>query len=243
VRGNSDALKLADRFAPLVSPRAFGVLQGDKLKELGLDTPTRHLEVVVRGDTRKYDVGIALHAQNGEAFLRDTRDGRVYLMPRMMLGELTNSKRLIDPRLHTFETKEFDKITLSMNGKRKEWVHLGRENFATDAYANAKTPDKHDDMAKNWADSLWRQFPMEVLGKGEEPKGGAPKIAFRLDYTEKGKPVGWVEIARAETDSESKSSGESVDNVYARTEHSVGWSRLHSGDLLITDAEKLVNAP
>jgi hypothetical protein len=243
VRGNSDALKLADRFAPFVSPRAFGVVQGDKLKELGLDTPTRHLEVVVRGDTRKYDVGIAMHAQNGEAFLRDARDGRVYLMPRMMLGELANSKRLIDPRLHTFETKEFDKITLSMNGKRKEWVHLGRENFATDAYANAKTPDKHDDMAKNWADSLWRQFPMEVLGKGEEPKGGLPKVAFRLEYTEKGKPVGWVEIARAEGEDDGKTSGETTDNVFARTEHSVGWSRLHSGDVLITDAEKLVNAP
>jgi hypothetical protein len=243
VRGNADALKLADRFAPFVSPRAFGVVQGEKLKELGLDTPTRHLEVVVRGDTRKYDVGVALHAQNGEAFLRDVRDGRVYLMPRMLLGELSNSKRLLDPRLHTFETKEFDKITLSMNGKSKEWVHLGRENFATDAYASPKTPDKHDDMAKNWADSLWRQFPMEVLGKGEEPKGGPPKVAFRLEYSEKGKPVGWVEIARAENDTESKSPGESVDNVFARTEHSVGWSRLHSGDLLITDAEKLVNAP
>jgi hypothetical protein len=245
VRGNPDALKLADRFAPLVSPRAFGLIQGEKLKELGLDAPTRHLEVTVRGDVRKYDVGIALNAQNGEAFLRDTRDGRIYLMPRQLLGELTNGKRLVDARLHTFDTREFDKITVTMGGKKREYVHLGRENFQTDAYASVKTPDKHDQMAKNWLDSVWRTFPSEVLGKDEDPKGGAPKLSFRLDYSEKGKPVGWIEIARGgEAGGEgSNMSGESVDNIFARSEHSVGWARLHSGDMLISDAEKLFAAP
>ena len=83
---------------------------------------------------------------------------------------------------------------------------------------------------------------MEVLGKDEQPPGGPPKIAFRVDYTEKGKPVGWIEVARGEGESRT-SSGEAVDNIYARTEHSVGWSRLHSGDMLVADAEKLVSAP
>jgi hypothetical protein len=240
VRGNADALRLADKFAPLVSPRAFGVIEGGKLKELGLDAPTRHLEVVVRGDTRKYDVGVALNAQNGEAFMRDARDGRVYLLPRQMLTELSNGKRFVDPRLHTFDSKEFDRIAVQAGGKRKEFVHLGRENFATDAYALAKTPDKHDQQVKNWADMLWRTFPMEVLGKGEEPKSGTLKVGLRVDYTEKGQPVGWIEVARLEGGA---SSSEGADNIYARTEHSVGWSRLHSGDPLITDAEKLVAAP
>lgn len=242
VRGNADALKLADRFAPLVSPRAFGALQGDKLNELGLDKPTRHLEVTVRGDTRKYDVGIALNAQNGEAFLRDVRDGRIYLMPRQLLGELTNGKRLVDPRLHTFDSKEFDKVAVTLGGKTREWIHLGRDNFQTDAYASAKTPDKHDVTAKNWLDSVWRTFPMEVLGKDEVPKGGPPKVAFRVDYTEKGKPVGFIEIARGGTSGDGASI-EPQDNIFARSEHSVGWARLHSGDMLISDAEKLFASP
>jgi hypothetical protein len=243
VRGNVDALKLADRFAPLVSPRAFGIITGAKLKELGLDEPTRHLELVVRGDTRKYDVGVALNAQNGEAFLRDVRDGRVYLMPRSMLSELANGKRLVDPRLHVFETKEFDRIALTMSGKHKEWVHLGRENFANDRYASPKTPDKRDETAKNWADMLWRTFPMEVLGKGEVPKGGTLPVALRVDYTEKGKPVGWIELGRLEGSGTGTMSGEATDNVFTRSEHSVGWCRLHSGDQLITDAEKLIATP
>jgi len=239
VHGNADALRVVDRFSPFVSPRAFGVITGDKLKELGLDAPVRHLEVVVRGDTRKYDVGIALNAQNGEAFLRDARDGRVYLMPRQMLGELSNGKRFIDPRLHTFETKDFDRIVVTVGGKKKEYVHLGRENFSTDAYAPAKTPDKHDQQVKNWADMLWRTFPMEVLGKDEVPKGGELKVAVRVDYTEQGKPVGWTEIAKLEGAESAASSESTPDNIFARTEYSVGWSRIHSGEPLITDAEKL----
>ena len=49
--------KLYDQFAPLVSPRAFGVLDATKLKELGLDAPKRKLEVTVKGDVRRYDIG------------------------------------------------------------------------------------------------------------------------------------------------------------------------------------------
>jgi hypothetical protein len=250
VRGNADAERLADRFAPLVSPRAFGIMEAGKLKELGLDAPTRHLEVLVRGDTRKYDVGIALNAQNSEAFLRDTRDGRVYLMPRQLLSELTNGKRLVDGRLHTFDSKEFDRITLTMGARKREYVHLGRENFQTDAYAPAKTPDKHDQTVKNWADMIWRTFPMEVLGKDEVPKGGPPKVALRLEYSEKGKTVGWIEIARGQGGQEAaggevseSATSETADNVFARSERTVGWTRLHSGEPLITEAEKLFAAP
>ncbi len=241
LRGNADALRLADRFAPFVSPRAFGVITGDKLKELGLDAPTRHLELVVRGDARKYDVGIALNAQNGEAFLRDTRDGRVYLMPRGLLIDLGNSKRLIDSRLHTFETKEFDHIAISGGGKHKEFLHVGRDNFSTEGYVPPKAPDKRDQMAKNWAEMVWRLFPMDVLGKDELPKGGTLKPLLRVEYSEKGNPVGWIDIARLESTTEE--SGSEQDNLYARSEHTVGWARLHATEQLISDGEKLLAAP
>lgn len=241
VRGNADALKLADRFAPLVSPRAFGIMEPAKLKELGLDEPTRRLEIVVRGDPRKYDIGVAMNAQNGESFLRDKRDGRVYLMPRGLLGELQNGKRLVDPRLHLFDSKEFDRIALTVGGKRKEYLHEGRENFSTEGYSSAKTPGKRDQTVKNWHDQLWRTFPMEVLGKGEEPKGGTLKQVFRIEYSERGKSVGWLELAALEG---AGKPGEPVqDNLYARSEHTVSWTRLHSSEDLAETAQKIIAAP
>jgi hypothetical protein len=244
VRGNPDALKLIERFAPLVSPRSFGVMEKAKLAELGLDTPTRHLEMTIRGDVRKYDIGIALHAQNGEAFLRDARDGRVYLMPRGLLNELGNGKRLVDLRLHVFESREFDRLTVTAGGKKKEFVHLGRENFSTEGYAPAKTPDKRDQMAKNWHDMVWRTFPMEVLGKDEVPKGDKLTPMVRLEYSEKGHPVGWLEIARlGEPNSTTPGATVVNDRLYARSEHTVGWAKLHSPDDIALDAEKITAAP
>jgi hypothetical protein len=244
LRGNPDALKLVERFAPLVSPRSFGVMEKAKLAELGLDTPTRHLEMTIRGDVHKYDIGIALHAQNGEAFLRDARDGRVYLMPRGMLNELGNGKRLVDLRLHVFESREFDRVTVTVGGKKKEFVHLGRENFSTEGYAPAKTPDKRDQMAKNWHDMVWRTFPMEVYGKDEVPKGdGKLTSMVRLEYSEKGHPVGWLEIARLGEPNSTVPGANVTDRLYARSEHTVGWARLHSPDDLVTDAEKIITAP
>jgi hypothetical protein len=240
VRGNADALKLIEKFSPFLSPRSFGVIEGAKLKELGLDVPHRHLEIVVRGDTRKYDVGIAMNAQNGESFLRDVRDGRVYLMPRGLLTELGNGKRLVDPRLHIFDTKEFDQVKVTVSGKTKEYVHLGRDNFATDGYASPKTPDKRDATAKNWVDLVWRMIPMELLGKDELPKVGTLKTSVRVDYSEKGKPVGWAEFAKLEG---ATAPGEAADVIYARSEHTVGWAHLHASDQVITDGEHLVAAP
>ena len=45
--------KLLEQFAPLVSPRAFGVLDAAKLKELGLGRPKRKLDVTVKGAVRQ----------------------------------------------------------------------------------------------------------------------------------------------------------------------------------------------
>jgi hypothetical protein len=244
LRGNPDALKLIDRFAPLVSPRSFGVMEKAKLAELGLDTPTRHLEMTIRGDVRKYDIGIALHAQNGEAFLRDARDGRVYLMPRGMLNELGNGKRLVDLRLHVFESREFDRVIVTAGGKKKEFVHLGRDNFSTEGYAPAKTPDKRDQMFKNWHDTIWRTFPMEVYAKDELPKGdGKLATMTRVEYSEQGKPVGWLELARLGDANSTVSAERVTDRLYARSEHTAGWAKLHAPDDLVTDAEKITAAP
>ena len=241
--GADTAKKLYDQFAPLTSMRAFGVLDAAKLKEIGLDNPKRKLSITVKGAVRTYEIGQPAAQSAGEAFLRDTRDGRVYLMPRNILAELQNAHHLVDRRLHAFELTDFDRVKLSAGGKQKELVTSGRESPKTIAFAFAKTPDKKDQTAKNWHDALWRLFPTEILGKGEEPptgKVGAPLL--RVEYTERGKSVGWIEIARSET-----SSGASDDpgtgDLYARTEHTAGWVKIPSGGQIVPDAHKLIAAP
>jgi hypothetical protein len=242
--GADAATKLYDQFAPFVSQRAFGVLEANKLKELGLDNPKRKLEVTVKGAVRRYEIGQPAAQTTGEAFLRDTRDGRVYLMPRNILAELSNAAHMVDRRLHTFELGDFDKVKLSAGGKQKEFVHVGRESKATAGFAPAKTPDKKDQMAKNWHDALWRVFPTELLGKGEEPAAGKITVLLRVDYTEGGGAVGWIEIGRApEAISGASDDATPTGDVFARTEHTAGWVKIPSGGQLVPDAQKLIAAP
>jgi hypothetical protein len=243
--GGENAGKLLDEFSPLVSPRAFGVLDAKKLKELGLDAPKRKLEVTVKGDVRRYEIGQPASAPGGESFLRDTRDGRVYLMPRAMLSELQNGAHMVDRRLHTFDLPEFDRIVLSSGGKQKEYLQVSRENRANAGFAPSKSPDKRDQMAKNWHDTLWRVFPAELLGRGEEPAAGKPAVAVRLDYFDGRSNVGWIEIARTEAGGSGMSdeATPTTTETYVRTEHTAGWAKLSTGGALVADAQKLIAAP
>jgi hypothetical protein len=240
--GGEAAKKIYDQFAPLTSPRAFGVLEQAKLKELGLDAPKRKLEVTVKGDVRRYEIGQPPGAAGGESFLRDTRDGRVYLMPRQLIGELQNAQHMADRRLHTFDLADFDRIKLTAGGKEKEYVHVGRESRATAGFAPAKTPDKRDQMAKNWHDSMWRLFPTELLGRGEQPPGGKPNVVLRVEYLDGKQSVGWIEIAKVEHAS-GASDDEKAAEAYARTERTASWVKIHSATQLVSDAQKLIAAP
>lgn len=237
--GGEPAVRVFDQFAPFVSPRAFGALDAAKLKELGLDKPTRKLDVTVKGDVRHYVIGQPEKAVGGESFLRDERDGHVYLMPRGMLADLQNPGHLVDRRLHAFEQGDFDRMVLTAGGKSKEYVQLDRQARAKAAFAPAKAPDKRDQMAKNWHDAVWRVFPSEILGRGEDPPGGKPTVALRVDYYDGKTNVGFMELGREASSSavsEEAPSGE----IYARTEHSAGWLKLHNGQQLLADAQKLL---
>jgi hypothetical protein len=244
--GAEQAAKVLDQFAPLVSPRAFGQLDAAKLKELGLEVPNRKLDVTVKGEVHHYVIGQPEKATGGESFLRDTGDGRVYLMPRGMLADLQNPGHLVDRRLHRFEPGDFDRMVLAAGGRSKEYVQLDREARAKAAFAPAKTPDKRDQMAKNWHDAVWRAFPSDILGRGEEPAGGKPTVVLRVDYFDGKSPVGYMELGRVESSgalSEDAASEASSADVYARTEHSAGWMKLHNGGQLVADAQKLLSAP
>jgi hypothetical protein len=243
VRGNEAATKALEQFAPLRSPRAFGVLDAAKLKELGIDGSPKKLSVTARGVTRDYVIGQPVGSPGGEAFMRDIKDGRVYLMPRGLASDLQGIMgKMVDRRFHAFMPPDFDRIALTVNGKRKEFAHVGKDKGPAAQFAPVDKLDKPDGMAKNWHDTMWRAFPMEVLGKGEVPKEGTPKVSVRVDYFDGKKNIGWMELGKVTVPGANPGSNASGE-LLARTEHSAGWLRLHASAQLITDAEKVVAGP
>src|SRR5262249_4579414 len=158
--------------------------------------------------------------------LKNERDGRVYVLGRALQGELDSAQvRLVDRTLHSFKPSEFDQLTLTMGGKRRELVQRHADTPQTAMLASAKSPDKAASMAKNWHDKVWRLFAVDVLGKGEVPAQGAPAVALRIDYRHRKKSIGWIEIGRssAPPPQASTPTPPSAPELYARSEHSAGW--------------------
>jgi hypothetical protein len=64
-------------------------------------------------------------------------------------------------------------------------------------------------------------------------------VAIRIDYRYRQKPVGWIEISHPRT----ATSGPAPE-IYARTEHTAGWVKVHAiGEDLVKEGKKVVAEP
>lgn len=219
------------RFTPFTGTRALGVLPDAKLDELGLVNSGRTLELTIAGTTRRYVASKPVSGIIG-SYVMDEKTKEVFLLPTTVFSELDPaSSLLVDRRLHTFKQAEFDAFTVTVDGQTGDFVQTGAEIPTTAKVAKKASPDTPDEMAKNWHDKIWnRLIVTEVLGEGELPKAGEPKVALRVDYRLKGAPNGWLELgfdANAAT--------------WARTENTASWVSIHQGsDQLVLEAKKVI---
>lgn len=235
LRGNERAEKAWEKFTPFEAVRSLGQLSDAKLKELGLDSSPKLLELTVAGSPRQFRVSNPGAGFVGQ-YVQDLKTKDVYLLASGTLSEIEpSSTTLIDRRLHAFKATDFDSfvVTLPESGQKREFVQTDAQIPQTTKVAPKETPDKPDEFAKNWHDKVWnRMIVTEVLGKGESPSGGEPQVLLRVDYFMKGKPKGWVEIARMPGP---------ATLVFGRSENTAGWVALHAGvEEMALEAKKLV---
>lgn len=240
VRGNESATRLYDRFAPWRAMRALGVLDAAKLKDLGLDTTKKRLEVTSRGRKRVFAIAPAPPGGNNP-YVRDQEDGRVYVVERQIMTDFQSaSTNLVERRLHGFRPEEIDRLVITAGNKRKEFKATRFEEMPGIRLAPIATPDKPDDTAKNWHDRVWNLFPAEMLGKGETPDAGTPVVQIKIEYFARGRSLGWVELAKT-VRAESSTDAAKPELALARSEMSLGWAKLPTEGLtLLTEGEKLI---
>ncbi len=230
VRGNERAETLIARFTPLEAARALGTLSDEKLVELSLAGSPRRLEVTVAGTIRTFIVSRQQVGIIG-TYLQDVRSNEVFLMQGTLLNELDpNSQTLVDRRLHAFKQNEADHFTVSAGGKKVEFVQTNAEISQTAKVARVESPEKLEELVKNWHDKVWNRIIVtEVLGRNELPKTGEPKVELRIDYTLRGAPKGWLEIAL-----------DSTAATWVRTENTAGWVAVHQGtDEILLEGKKI----
>ncbi len=228
LRANEAAQKLFARFAPLKASRGLGTLDATKLAEVGLAQSARKLTLTLGDGARVFSLANPPGGW-GSPYLKSEADGHVFLLGPSLLSDLeTGASRLVDRRLHTFESGTYDTVVVTQGTASRTFLASGQAPGPT-TLAPKDAPDKPDEFVRNWHERVWRLMPLDFLGRGEEPADGAPEVVFRVEYRREGKPLGELTVARG-------AKGE----FYARTEHTPGWTRLHGGvDTLASEAARV----
>lgn len=244
LRGNDAARTQYERFAPLRALRALGVLDAAKLKDVHLDEAKKHLIVTSRAGTRSFDMANPATGSN-DVYLRDKADGRVFIIMRPILVDFSNAPTtLIERRLHAFRAEEADRLTISADSAKKELRITRTADGKGVELAPLATADKPDGQARAWHERVFALGVAEVYGKGEKFKDGEPVGRIRLEYSSRGRALGWLEFADIPTPGESVSTGTPPKPaLYARSELTMGWNKL-SGNVegVIADGLKLAGA-
>ncbi len=237
VRGSDAAEKLIGTFVPLRASRGLGVLDPAKLKDLGLDSAKRHITLTLRSGKRSFAIAPAPPG-GSDPYLRDETTGQVYVVARSFLSDFQSAaSMLVERHLHGFKVEEADRLAVQRGNKKKEFVILHGEDGVR--LAPSSTPDKPDTAAKTWHDRAFALWPLDVLGKDEAPAEGSPQVDLRIEYSVRGRRLGFVEVAKVAA--VATSSEGAKDTLFARSEHTLGWFKLAADtQSLLTDADGLL---
>jgi hypothetical protein len=237
LRGSEAADKLFASFAPWRASRGLGVLAPAKLKDLGLDTSKKRIALRLRGGERTFAIAPAPPG-GSDPYLRDQGTGQVYLVSRSFISDFQSaSSMLVERRLHGFKIEEADRLVVQRGSIKKELVVSRGDDGVR--FSPVKSPDKPDSAFKTWHNRAFSMWPLDVLGKDEMPAEGSPKPELRIDYSQRGRPLGFVELAKVAAVSSSTEG--SKDALYARSEQSLGWFKLGAdAQSLLGDAEGLL---
>jgi len=250
-RGNEQADKLFEQFAPMRVVRALGTVDDKKAKELGLDAPKKKLTIQAKGQTYLFSLGQNSYGA-GDIYARDAQ-GQVYLLSHRMVSDFEFAEsRLMERRLHRFERSEFDRIEVEVmttaGPKKRTLLQKNKQDNANFFFVDAATPDKRDDTLKNWVDKILRMAINDYVAQGEEPKTptvtpGAPLVGevLKLRFLDGSKEVGTAVFSRYPMAGQSGVAQQPQGQDYfARTETTIGLVRLlaATAESAVTDAEK-----
>ena len=197
--GADNAKHLYEQFAPLTSLRAFGVLDAAKLKELGLDNPSAQIDVTVKGAVRHYKIG---QPDAGRGRVVPARHPRRARLPDAAQRAQRAAERAAPGRAGCMLRADgLRLIKLASGGKEKSSCRSGVSRRRHSASRPPRRPTRRDQTAKNWHDASLAPVPDRDSRQGRGAGGRQVTSLLRVDYTERGKGVGWIRSAGRQTSS------------------------------------------
>lgn len=218
--------ELAEKLAPLKAVRKIGKVENNRAAEFGFDEPQGTLKLKLGGKDHTLVIGGATPGSR-EHYAKEQETGLVYAIPSEITQMLLAAEsRLVERELHGFTDEDVARVKITRGGKSREIVVMADKK---DAWADASTPDKLDETARNWMTKVGRLRVMEYVEK-PEPAPKPSDLVVRLDYFDKKKSLGFLELYRVPGEKKSylarseygrwyvtilASAGEQVDNDVA----------------------------
>ncbi len=222
VRGSEAADRLFASFTPWRASRGLGVLDPAKLKDLGLDTAKKRITLRLRSGQRSFAIAPA-PAGGVDPYLRDETSGQVYLVARSFISDFQSAPSvLVERHLHGFKIEEADRLAIGRGGTKKEFLVTRGEDGVR--LSPITSPEKPDRALGTWHGRAFSLWAADVLGKDETPAEGTPQPELRIDYSQRGRPLGFLEIAKLAARSSDAEGAK--DALFARSEQTLGWLRL-----------------
>lgn len=186
------ANELAEKIAPLKAVRKIGKVENDRAAEFGFDDPQGTLKLKLGGKDHTLVIGGATPGSR-EHYAREQETGLVYAIPSDITQMLLAAEsRLVERELHGFAEEDVARVKITRAGKSREIVAMDDKK---DAWADAASPDKLDETARNWMTKVGRLRVMEYVEK-PEPAPKPEDLVVRLDYFDKKKSLGFLELYR-----------------------------------------------
>jgi hypothetical protein len=182
--------ELAEKLAPLKALRKIGKIENNRAAEFGFDEPQGTLKLKLAGKDHTLVIGGATPGSR-EHYAKEQETGLVYAITSDITQMLLAAEsRLVERELHGFEETEVARVKISRGGKSREIVTMEDKK---DGWADAASPTKVDETARNWMTKVSRLRVMEYVEK-PEPAPRPENLVVRLDYFDKKKSLGFLEL-------------------------------------------------
>ena len=203
--GGATAEEVWSAFAPLTGLRELSMVDDGSLEAYGLDEPTASIKVTTASGDSTLELG-------GESFGTKDRyarvNGKIYLIDDKTIRPLQFAKsRLVERRLHPFETKDIRQAEIRRNADQRAFVQGNADDQAKAFWADAAEPEEDDIEATTWMSKLLR---MRV--RAYPPAADVPELTPVFSFQLKGpENASWkVDVLKGQV--------EGKDNYYAKSQ-------------------------
>lgn len=200
----SVAEKVIEKVAPMIAKRRIGEVGDDKLEDYGLHEPKGTLTIEIGGKTQELVIG-GQTPNRGQTYVRWTQDNLVYVIDASIARDLESGKgRLSERQQHSWKMAEAEKTVVTaakLDGSGEHRYEVIRSGTAGRRFwARADAPDAPDEVIQNWLKKAERLRPLKFV---ESIPDGAQKI-FRVEYSDKKKSLGFLELHTHKPDGEKR---------------------------------------